>query len=266
MFMMYRPLSLLEGKISPIQMVTLRRMLEDWHPSLSFALDYQKQRQALKECAQCRTLRDYIAFSSKWLGVGAVQIPEEIGSALDYINAELPLRVCEIGTEDGGTTFLLSHMLSSTELIIGIDLYVQNKPQLGLLHRRGQHLVLMNGSSHSPQTLHRVEEKLKGKCLDVLFIDGDHRYEGVKQDFLMYRHLVRANGFIIFHDIVQDHAARYGKVTPAYSGGVPTIWEELRRIYPFQEFVQDPEQNGMGLGVIRYFPSVELPVWFTNKV
>jgi len=258
-------LSLLEGRICPIQLQTFKRIAEDWQSSLAFRLNRQKQRQMLVEREHCKTLSDFMAFAAKWLGVGAVQIPEEIGNALAYINTEAPRCVCEIGVEDGGTTFLLSHLLPSVELLIGIDLYVQNRPQLSLLHRDGQQLILLNGSSYSLKMVRRVEKLLGGNKLDILFIDGDHRYEGVKQDFLMYRHLLRENGFILFHDIIQDHAVRYGKITPAYSGGVPTIWKELRKIYPSREFVQDPEQNGMGIGVIRYSSSIELPAWFTHQ-
>ncbi|MEJ8545123.1 class I SAM-dependent methyltransferase [Brevibacillus borstelensis] len=34
----------------------------------------------------------------------------------------------------------------------------------------------------------------------ALFIDGDHRYEGVKQDILLYTPKVAKNGIIAFHD------------------------------------------------------------------
>jgi hypothetical protein len=34
----------------------------------------------------------------------------------------------------------------------------------------------------------------------LLFIDGDHRYEGVRRDFEMYSPLVGAGGLIAFHD------------------------------------------------------------------
>ncbi len=264
--MIYKFLSLLEGRISSIQMLTLRRMIEDLKPSLSFVLSRQKQRQALKEYEQCRTLTDYLEFAATWLGVGSVQISEEIQAALSYIDRAEPRRVCEIGTEDGGTTFLFSSMLSSVELIIGIDLYVQNRPRLNRLHRPGKRLVLLNGSSYSSPVVRRVEKVLKGAELDLLFIDGDHHYEGVKQDFLKYKHLVREDGLILFHDIIQDHAARYGKITPAFSGGVPVIWEELKKIYPSREFVQHPGQDGMGIGIIRYSSSIELPAQFGKRI
>lgn len=36
--------------------------------------------------------------------------------------------------------------------------------------------------------------------IDVLFIDGDHSYEGVKKDFELYSKLLSDNGIIIIHD------------------------------------------------------------------
>lgn len=36
--------------------------------------------------------------------------------------------------------------------------------------------------------------------IDILFIDGDHRYEAVKQDYALFSPFVRKGGLIIFHD------------------------------------------------------------------
>lgn len=36
--------------------------------------------------------------------------------------------------------------------------------------------------------------------IDLLFIDGDHSYEGVKQDFDLYSNILSDNGVIILHD------------------------------------------------------------------
>ncbi|RPH56645.1 MAG: class I SAM-dependent methyltransferase, partial [Acidobacteria bacterium] len=88
--------------------------------------------------------------------------------------------------------------------------------------------------------------------LDVLFIDGDHSYEGVRRDFEMYRPLVREGGLIVFHDIVPDFGQRYGASTRASTGGVPQFWAELKSRYPdVQEIIEDPRQDGYGLGVLR---------------
>jgi len=36
--------------------------------------------------------------------------------------------------------------------------------------------------------------------IDLLFIDGDHSYEGVKKDFELYSNLLNDKGIIIIHD------------------------------------------------------------------
>lgn len=36
--------------------------------------------------------------------------------------------------------------------------------------------------------------------IDILYIDGDHRYEAVKQDYALFSRFVRETGLIIFHD------------------------------------------------------------------
>jgi predicted O-methyltransferase YrrM len=90
--------------------------------------------------------------------------------------------------------------------------------------------------------------------LDVLFIDGDHTYDGVKADYQMYRPLVRKGGLIAFHDIVDDHQTKYGRPGIGWAGGVPMFWREVKLQKEFSscsEFIADPDQDGMGIGVLQ---------------
>ena len=235
------------------------RALEDFWPSLSFALSPARARNQKRALARCRTAADYLGFTKTYLGVGSVQHLPEIEAALQAVGALAPRRVCEIGTEHGGTTLLLARALPTVETLIGVDLHIKHAPQLRAFTRAGQSLHLVRGSSYAPKTVARVEALLKGEQLDVLFIDGDHSYDGVKADFLGYRHLVREGGLILFHDIVPDHKARYGQETGAWTGGVPLLWERLRALYPHQEFIRDAEQDGLGIGLLHYSPAIELP-------
>jgi hypothetical protein len=41
--------------------------------------------------------------------------------------------------------------------------------------------------------------------IDILFIDGDHSYEGVKKDFELYSKILSDNGLIIIHDTDGDY-------------------------------------------------------------
>ncbi|HBA73030.1 MAG TPA: hypothetical protein DCZ63_12840 [Geobacter sp.] len=38
------------------------------------------------------------------------------------------------------------------------------------------------------------------KSLDLLFIDGDHSYDGVKADWKAYKHFLRPGSIVVFHD------------------------------------------------------------------
>lgn len=64
------------------------------------------------------------------------------------------------------------------------------------------------------------------KKIDILFIDGDHSYEGVKRDWEFFIPHVREFGIVIFHDTLWDL-----KPDPQWSRldmGVPRFVNELR--------------------------------------
>ena len=65
-------------------------------------------------------------------------------------------------------------------------------------------------------SLEEVSARVKHitQSLDVLFIDGDHTYEGVKDDFLSYSPLIRRGGIVAFHDIA-EHPEKAGGDVPA---------------------------------------------------
>lgn len=66
------------------------------------------------------------------------------------------------------------------------------------LSRGGFFPVLINGNSHSQETLDRVKQEVDS--VDVLYIDGDHSYAGVWLDASMYAGMVRKGGIVMFHD------------------------------------------------------------------
>jgi cephalosporin hydroxylase len=252
-------LGFLKDQVPLTTRITARRRIQDIGPTLAYNLNGRMQQEAQRELAHCHTCNDYLEYAKQWLGGGSIQIVPEIESAITTMNAIRPRRGCEIGTDFGGTTFLLSRTVPTLKLLIGVDLYIKNRARLASLAPKNLKLELVNGSSYAPQTVERVRRILGGEKLDVLLIDGDHRYEGVREDFLAYREFVRDGGYILFHDIVPDYTTRFGRPSAAYSGGVPKLWEELSRLYPAQTFINNPEQDGMGIGLLTYSTSVRLP-------
>jgi predicted O-methyltransferase YrrM len=182
------------------------------------------------------------------------QIPAEITGFMDYAAERRPVRVCEIGTLYGGTTVLLSRIAPSVRLLVGIDLRVVNSRFVAGLAPAGQAVHLLQGSSQERETFERLATLLGDERLDLLFVDGSHRYEDVRDDFLRFKELVRPGGLIAFHDIVDDFGTRYGRSSGKWAGGVPQLWRELRELYAHREFVHDPEQDGFGIGVLEWDP------------
>lgn len=82
---------------------------------------------------------------------------------------------------------------------------------------------------------------LQGDPLDYLFIDADHTYDGVRQDFQAYGPLVRSGGLIAFHDIVT-----HKKETQCE---VERFWNEIKRQYRHQEFIEYPSAGGLPTAV-----------------
>jgi predicted O-methyltransferase YrrM len=66
-------------------------------------------------------------------------------------------------------------------------------------HKESQ-FNFITGDSQSPTTYDLLVSTLNGKDIDILFIDGDHSYDGVIADFNKYRGLLRGGAFVVFDD------------------------------------------------------------------
>jgi predicted O-methyltransferase YrrM len=178
----------------------------------------------------------------------------EIVRLLEAIQILPTRRLLEIGAKGGGTLALFAQAATDEAQILSLDLdysdhRLYSHPQLA---RHGQRIVCIQADTHCGQSTALVQSWLSAEQIDVLFIDGDHSYEGVKQDYEMYSPFVRSGGHIVIHDIQQDYLTRYGRPTSSITGGVPQFWLELKTHNPRAiELIEDPEQDGMGIGIIR---------------
>jgi cephalosporin hydroxylase len=184
--------------------------------------------------------------------IAPMQVRSEIEALLELLAEDPPRAVLEIGTARGGTLFLLCHVASDDCILISVDLPGGEfgggyppamAPLLTSFAQKEQVVELIRGDSHSDKTLSEIQRLLAGRQLDFLLIDGDHTYEGVRQDFTLYSPLVRQGGWIAFHDIVAGR--------PELCGGVPDFWNELKPSRTVRELVHDPNQGAYGIGLIR---------------
>lgn len=142
--------------------------------------------------------------------VFAMQRPTEVAAFLREVRALAPRSILEIGTASGGMLFLLAKCAAPDASIVSVDLprgrfgggYARWRiPLYSSFATRPQRINLVRADSHKRETLERVERILDGRPLDLLFVDGDHTYEGVMSDLQMYGPLLREGGLLALHDI-----------------------------------------------------------------
>ena len=193
-------------------------------------------------------------FSPAMRFIRPLQSRMEIEGLLGEVARLRPSTVVEIGTASGGTLFMLTRVSSADATIVSIDLPggafgggypAWRAPLYRSFAKPGQRVHLLRRDSHDPATLEALRETLGGRRVDFLLIDGDHTYEGVRQDFEMYRTLVRPGGMIGFHDIV-PHSAESGCE-------VNRFWNEIRESCDSVEIVENWGAQFGGIGLLRSY-------------
>jgi len=185
-----------------------------------------------------------------------IQIREEIKSLLEIISKFKPQNILEIGTAKGGTLFLFCKTAPPNSTIISMDLpegpfggveYPDWKiPIFESFREKNQKIHLLRNNSHLSSSVKQVKKILRGEKLDFLFIDGDHSYEGVKQDFKNYSKLVKSGGIIVFHDINPG--------PEDLVGGVPKFWSEISTNYFVSEIKEEENPHSYGIGILFFEP------------
>jgi predicted O-methyltransferase YrrM len=179
------------------------------------------------------------------------QVRSEILRLARLVEQKRPQTVLEIGTANGGTLFLWCALAQPTASVTSIDLpggihgggYPFWKTFLyRTFTQKQQHLTLMRANSQSPNTLAELKSQLNGRKIDFLFLDGDHTYNGIKADFENYHSLVAKGGMIAFHDICAS--------PPGLNCQVDKFWNDIRKDFRHEEFIENPDQGWAGIGVL----------------
>ena len=168
-------------------------------------------------------------FSSNQLnhGVASLQIDE---AALLYRLARNATSgpFVELGRFKGGSTFTVAAALPDGVELWSYDLHVALRPDMpgerldaelrDALARfdltDNVHLVVADSRKVEPPS----------QEIELIFIDGDHSYEGARADFDRWSALVRPGGHILFHDAVDSGG--YGNVYPGVSRVVAEVERE----------------------------------------
>lgn len=132
--------------------------------------------------------------TSKKIGLG--QIDSEWKRFIKFLDQTQPKTILEIGSNKGGSSYTLANF---AEKLVCVDIIDRNraKDKISKLCE----FEFITGDSKDPSVVAKVS-KIFSNGLDLLFIDGDHTYEGAKADYENYGKMIKSGGHIVFHDIV----------------------------------------------------------------
>lgn len=189
----------------------------------------------------------------KQLKNGPMQHHEEISEFLNIAIEHTPQKdeiiFIEIGLFRGGNFVFIGNMLSKIYpniYGIGIDLPgikkyagksgINPEEEIKKINPLFRYKIII-GNSQEQNIINKVKILLNNRKVDILFIDGDHSYNGCMSDFKNYSPMVRKNGIIGFHDLGENRFDIKTKVWPEIKSKYNRHWE----------LVKQPGHYGIGL-------------------
>ena len=181
-------------------------------------------------------------FSSNQLshGIASLQLDE---AALLYRLARHVspgAAVAEIGRFKGGSTLLLAGALPEGAELWSYDLHVALRADLSgpdLDRELGAALERFGLSDrvHLLVADSRVAEPPPRAC-ELVFVDGDHTYEGARADYERWRTLVAPGGHLLFHDAVD---------TGGYGNHYPGVVRLMSEVTADRELERQPDAGSI---------------------
>lgn len=134
---------------------------------------------------------DWRAFCKLWSKYAPSQMKYEYFLFLQFVQSHFEMKgtknpiVVEIGVKNIIQSIYYKEFFNAE--YIGIDIEAKNSNQI------------IMGDSGLLSTRRELEQRLEGRLINLLFIDGDHLYNAVKLDWELYHPLVE--NLVAIHDI-----------------------------------------------------------------
>ena len=135
-------------------------------------------------------------------------------------------RVVELGVYEGSSALVLLHAMPAGSELVLIDPYTADTrwaalPQGVWANATATRLAVARARRRGRASVRWILERSQdvgrswdGGSVDLVFIDGDHSYEGCRQDWEAWRRHVPPGGFVAFHDARAGRPGGHGAPGP----------------------------------------------------
>ena len=174
---------------------------------------------------------------------GGNQDSAELAQFLDLVRALKVRRYLEIGARNGHSFYEVMRTIGAGGFGLAIDIPENANARDNLLATATELCAagivseVIFGNSRSDEVIRHARARAP---FDLILIDADHRYEGVKADVATYFDLAP---IIVLHDV----AAPPGHLSDGFENGVGMLWNEIKGGFRHQEFVEPGSCMGFGI-------------------
>jgi predicted O-methyltransferase YrrM len=146
-------------------------------------------------------------------------------------------RILEIGRWRGGSTFLLAVASDHDSIVTSIEIAPQDDELLSTALKK-------NNLAHKVELLvaNSQEAAARPDFYDLIFVDGDHSYEGAARDYEVWKKAMKPGGHLAFHN-----AARGRPFTNAVPGPLRLMQEITARENEYYQ--RQPDVGSLALFV-----------------
>jgi predicted O-methyltransferase YrrM len=120
---------------------------------------------------------------------------DEAAFLFRLVRSRTAAQILEIGRYHGGSVFLFAVAADDNSVVTSIDIAPQNDELLQIALQK-------SGLAHKVQIL--LSDSLDGEAradfYDLIFVDGDHSYQAVANDYQHWRRAVKPGGYLAFHN------------------------------------------------------------------
>ena len=144
-----------------------------------------------------------------WFGEPLLNLPQDMFAIQEIVWRTRPDFIIEVGVAWGGGMLFEATLLEilGGQKVIGVDIFIPPdlRQRLSNHGRLSERLVLIEGSSTSPDTLSQVKALVKGFHKVLVILDSYHTHEHVLNELRSYAPLVQKGQYLICGDTVVEH-------------------------------------------------------------